>query len=77
MAQRWTTGDITRELELSSREAARKLISRWRKKRNPAGTPVLVNIQTGERWYDPELVTAARDAMPGRGWRAGQTDTDR
>jgi len=75
-AQRWTTKDITRELELASTAHARSLISRWRKKGNPAGTPVWVNIRTGERWYDAELVTAAWLARPGRGWRAGQPDTD-
>jgi len=74
--QRWTTADITRELDLSSREAARKLISRWRKKGIPAGTPVWIDPRTGERFYDAELVTAARAASRGRGWRAGQTDTD-
>lgn len=73
--QRWTTADITRELGLTSREAARKWISRWRRKRNPAGAPVWIDPRTGERWYDAELVTAAYDARPGRGWRAGQTDT--
>jgi len=71
---RWTTVDITRELGLASRESARTLISRWRKKGIPAGTPEWINPQTGERWYDPELVIAARAAMPGRGWRAGHTD---
>ena len=75
--QRWTTADITRELDLSSREAARKLISRWRKKGIPAGTPVWIDPRTGERWYDAGMVTAAYDARPGRGWRAGQPDTDR
>jgi len=76
-AQRWTTADITRELDLSSRESARKWISRWRAKGNPAGTPVWIDPRTGERWYDAELVTAAWRARRGRGWRAGQTDTDR
>jgi hypothetical protein len=75
-AQRWTTEDIARELDLASREAARQLTSRWRKRGTPAGFPVGINYQTSERWYDAEMVTAAYDAMPGRGWRAGHTDTD-
>ena len=73
---RWTTVDITRELGLASREAARQLTSRWRKRGNPAGFPVDINYRTNERWYDAELVTAAWLARPGRGWRAGQPDTD-
>jgi len=76
MAQRWTTADITRELGLTSRESARKWISRWRAKGIPAGTPVWIDPRTGERWYDAELVAAAYVASLGRGWRAGQTDTD-
>jgi len=73
---RWTTEDIARELGLASREAARQLTSRWRKRGTPAGFPVGIIYQTGEREYDAELVTAAYDARPGRGWRAGHTDDD-
>jgi len=77
MAQRWTTEDIAGELGLASTASARKWISRLRAKGDPAGTPVGLDLRTGERWYDPKLVTAARAASPGRGWRAGHTDTDR
>ena len=76
-AQRWTTEDIAGELGLASREAARQLTSRWRKRGTPAGFPVGINYRTGEREYDAELVIAAHADMPGRGWRAGQPDTDR
>jgi len=76
-AQRWTTEDIAGELEFASTASVRKWISRLRAKGEPAGTPIGLDLQTGERWYDPKLVTAARAASPGRGWRAGHTDTDR
>jgi hypothetical protein len=76
MTGHWTAADVARELNLATPGAARKLLSRWRREGNPAGRSIGRDPITDIKLYDPDLVRAAREAMPGHGVRRTTTASE-
>lgn len=79
MTTRWTTADIARELQLSSREAARYAVYRWIGKGLIHDGDIEIDRKTGERLYLPWQVWSAR-ALDRKGERTdllsnGQPET--